>query len=74
MKLVWKKVSKVDTIVKLYGPFFSGADWHAALFTGAGLVTVATLAIMECLLSVDNAVVLAAQTATLKDPKKEKTP
>nr|WP_125649540.1 TerC family protein [Lapidilactobacillus gannanensis] len=32
----------------------------------------ATLAIMECLLSVDNAVVLAAQTATLKDPKQEK--
>lgn len=36
-------------------------------------MTVATLAIMECLLSVDNAVVLAAQTATLNDPKKEKS-
>ncbi|WP_461215141.1 TerC family protein [Lacticaseibacillus sp. GG6-2] len=34
-------------------------------------MTILTLAIMECLLSVDNAVVLAAQTATLGDPKKE---
>ncbi len=39
--------------------------------TGTGLMTILTLAIMECLLSVDNAVVLAAQTATLGDPKKE---
>lgn len=39
--------------------------------TGAGLATIATLAVMECLLSVDNAVVLAAQTASLKEPKKE---
>ncbi|WP_082603286.1 TerC family protein [Lacticaseibacillus nasuensis] len=39
--------------------------------TGGGLMTIATLAIMECLLSVDNAVVLAAQTASLKVPKLE---
>lgn len=39
--------------------------------TGAGLMTILTLAIMECLLSVDNAVVLAAQTSSLGDPKKE---
>ncbi|MCI1985091.1 MAG: hypothetical protein LKJ69_01265 [Lactobacillus sp.] len=39
--------------------------------TGSGLMTILTLAIMECLLSVDNAVVLAAQTATLGDPKQE---
>lgn len=48
-------------------------NWQAALFSGAGLVTIATLAILECLLSVDNAVVLAAQTATLHDAKKEKS-
>ncbi|MFD1485428.1 TerC family protein [Lacticaseibacillus baoqingensis] len=41
--------------------------------TGSGLMTILTLAILECLLSVDNAVVLAAQTATLGDPKKERS-
>ncbi|KRL44651.1 MULTISPECIES: TerC family protein [Lactobacillaceae] len=39
--------------------------------TSSGLMTILTLAIMECLLSVDNAVVLAAQTSTLGDPKQE---
>ncbi|WP_369385939.1 hypothetical protein [Lacticaseibacillus manihotivorans] len=42
--------------------------------TGTGLATIATLAVMECLLSVDNAVVLAAQTASLKEPKKKNMP
>ncbi|VDG22803.1 TerC family protein [Lactiplantibacillus mudanjiangensis] len=58
-------------LISLYTPFFEASDWHAAIMTSAGLMTILTLAIMECLLSVDNAVVLAAQTATLKDPKKE---
>lgn len=63
----------MDTIVRLYKPFFEATDWHAALMTSAGLMTILTLAIMECLLSVDNAVVLAAQTQALGDPKKEKS-
>lgn len=62
----------IDTIIRLYKPFFEAADWHAALFTGSGLLTVAMLAVMECLLSVDNAVVLATQTRSLEDPKKER--
>ncbi|KRL51934.1 TerC family protein [Lacticaseibacillus manihotivorans] len=58
-------------LISLYAPFFEASDWHAAIMTSAGLMTILTLAIMECLLSVDNAVVLAAQTATLGDPKQE---
>lgn len=58
-------------LVKLYAPFFEAADWHAAVMTTSGLMTILILAIMECLLSVDNAVVLAAQTSSLKDRKKE---
>lgn len=63
----------MDTIIKLYKPFFEASDWHAAVMTSAGLMTILTLAIMECLLSVDNAVVLAAQTQSLGDPKKERS-
>jgi YkoY family integral membrane protein len=63
----------MDTIIRLYKPFFEASDWHAAVMTSAGLMTILTLAIMECLLSVDNAVVLAAQTQSLGDPKKERS-
>ncbi len=62
----------VHLIEKLYGPFFAASDWHAAVMTGSGLLTILMLAIMECLLSVDNAVVLAAQTQGLHDQKLEK--
>ncbi|MCC3163907.1 MULTISPECIES: TerC family protein [Lactiplantibacillus] len=61
----------MSLLIKLYGPFFAAADWKAAVMTTSGWMTIATLAIMECLLSVDNAVVLAAQTSSLKDRKKE---
>ena len=36
------------------------------------MLTIAMLAVMECLLSVDNAVVLATQTRSLEDPVKER--
>lgn len=62
----------MDKLLGLYRPFFEASDWHAALFTGSGLLTILMLAVMECLLSVDNAVVLAAQTRSLEDPVKEK--
>lgn len=62
----------MNTIINLYKPFFEATDWHAAVMTGSGLLTIAMLALMECLLSVDNAVVLAAQTRSLEDPVKEK--
>ena len=49
----------------LYGPFFSIHNWQLA-FSVSGLVTDFSLILLECLLSVDNAVVLAAQTEQLK--------
>jgi predicted tellurium resistance membrane protein TerC len=62
----------MQIIEKLYGPFFSGADWHAAIMTTNGWIAILTLTIMECLLSVDNAVVLATQTSSLHDKHLEK--
>jgi YkoY family integral membrane protein len=65
-------IASMNSIINLYKPFFEASDWHAAIMTGSGLLTIAMLAVMECLLSVDNAVVLAAQTRSLEDPVKEK--
>ncbi|WP_056969148.1 TerC family protein [Lacticaseibacillus thailandensis] len=62
----------MQLIQKLYGPFFAAGDWHAAILTGSGLLTILMLAVMECLLSVDNAVVLAAQTQGLHNQSLEK--
>lgn len=52
-------------IEQLYGPFFDASNW-AQVFTSADdWLIILSLAIIECLLSVDNAVVLAAQTQSL---------
>lgn len=53
------------TILKLYAPFFDGNNWLHVLTSGKDWMIILTLIIMECLLSVDNAVVLAAQTQVL---------
>ncbi len=60
----------MSLIEKLYLPFFEASDWHQAVMTTQGWTTILTLALLECLLSVDNAVVLAAQTKSLPDKKK----
>lgn len=52
-------------ILKLYTPFFDGNNWLHVLTSGKDWMIILTLIIMECLLSVDNAVVLAAQTQVL---------
>lgn len=57
------------TIFKMYAPFFSGSNWIHVLTNGKDWLTILTLILMECLLSVDNAVVLAAQTKVLPDKK-----
>lgn len=59
----------MSLIEKLYLPFFEASDWHQAVMTTQGWTTILTLALLECLLSVDNAVVLAAQTKSLPDKK-----
>lgn len=56
------------TILKLYAPFFDLQNWAHVLTSGKDWMIILTLILMECLLSVDNAVVLAAQTQVL--PKK----
>lgn len=53
------------SILKLYAPFFDGSNWLHVLTSGKDWMIILTLIIMECLLSVDNAVVLAAQTQAL---------
>lgn len=52
-------------IIKMYAPFFDFQNWGHVLTSGKDWMIILTLIIMECLLSVDNAVVLAAQTQVL---------
>lgn len=55
-------------VVDLYRPFFDKGNWVEFFSNPEAWLLLATLVLMECLLSVDNAVVLAAQTKTLEDP------
>ncbi|MFC6182183.1 TerC family protein [Lactiplantibacillus daowaiensis] len=55
----------IQFIEQLYGPFFSGANWSQVITSGNDWLVILSLALIECLLSVDNAVVLAAQTQSL---------
>lgn len=55
------------TILKMYAPFFDLNNWAHVLSSGKDWMIILTLILMECLLSVDNAVVLAAQTQVLPD-------
>ena len=52
-------------LIKLYQPFFDVNNWAHVLTSGQDWMMILTLILMECLLSVDNAVVLAAQTQVL---------
>lgn len=52
-------------LIKLYQPFFDANNWTHVLTSGQDWMMILTLILMECLLSVDNAVVLAAQTQVL---------
>lgn len=58
-------------IIKLYEPFFDGNNWIHAVTNTQDIMMILTLILMECLLSVDNAVVLAAQTQVLPDKKQQ---
>lgn len=51
--------------LKLYKPFFEANNWLHVITSGQDWMIILTLILMECLLSVDNAVVLAAQTQVL---------
>lgn len=58
-------------ILRMYAPFFDLNNWAHVLTSGKDWMIILTLILMECLLSVDNAVVLAARTQVLPT-KKEK--
>ncbi|MBB1063470.1 TerC family protein [Limosilactobacillus fastidiosus] len=56
---------------KLYGPFFNGHNWAAVITSGQDWLIIFSLVLIECLLSVDNAIVLAAQTRVLPSLKEQ---
>jgi len=61
----------VDILTKLYGPFFDVNNWKTVIESGEDWMIIFSLVLIECLLSVDNAIVLAAQTQKLPDKKQQ---
>ena len=61
----------MDILTKLYGPFFDVNNWKTVIESGEDWMIIFSLVLIECLLSVDNAIVLAAQTQKLPDKKKQ---
>lgn len=59
----------MDIITNLYAPFFDKGNWIEFFSSSSSWMLLLSLIVMECLLSVDNAVVLAAQTKTLDNEK-----
>lgn len=57
----------MSLIEKLYGPFFDLENWRTVITSGEDWMIILSLVLIECLLSVDNAIVLAAQTQKLPD-------
>lgn len=57
----------MSLITKLYGPFFDLENWKTVITSGEDWMIILSLVLIECLLSVDNAIVLAAQTQKLPD-------
>ena len=55
----------MSIIAKLYGPFFDLKNWATVIESGEDWMIILSLVLIECLLSVDNAIVLAAQTQAL---------
>ena len=55
----------MNIITKLYGPFFDLKNWATVVESGEDWMIILSLVLIECLLSVDNAIVLAAQTQAL---------
>ncbi len=60
------------SFLKLYQPFFDLHNWATVLTSANDWLIILTLVMMECLLSVDNAVVLAAQTQSLPDKHQQR--
>lgn len=56
---------------QLYGPFFDAHNWEMVITSGQDWLIILSLVLIECLLSVDNAIVLAAQTRVLPTLKEQ---
>ena len=61
----------MSLLEKLYGPFFDLDNWANVITSGQDWVIIFSLVMIECLLSVDNAIVLAAQTRALPTLKEQ---
>jgi YkoY family integral membrane protein len=61
----------LEVITKLYGPFFDLENWKTVIESGSDWMVILSLVLIECLLSVDNAIVLAAQTQVLPTKKQQ---
>lgn len=57
----------IQFIENLYAPFFSLENWSNVITSGEDWLIIFSLVVIECLLSVDNAIVLAARTQVLPD-------
>jgi YkoY family integral membrane protein len=57
----------LSLLQNLYGPFFELENWKTVITSGQDWMIILSLVLIECLLSVDNAIVLAAQTQKLPD-------
>jgi YkoY family integral membrane protein len=61
----------LDILQNLYGPFFDIENWRAVITSGEDWLIILSLVLIECILSVDNAIVLAAQTQKLPTKKEQ---
>ncbi|UQS82194.1 DUF475 domain-containing protein [Bombilactobacillus folatiphilus] len=61
----------MNFIINLYKPFFDLQNWEKVISSPNDWLLIISLIIMECLLSVDNSIVLAAQAHTLKTKKEQ---
>lgn len=61
----------MSLIEDLYGPFFDLNNWVNVVSSTEDWLVILSLAIIECLLSVDNAIVLATQTKKLSTKKEQ---
>lgn len=61
----------MSLLQQLYGPFFDGHNWITVIESGQDWLVILSLVMIECLLSVDNAIVLAAQTRVLPTLKEQ---
>lgn len=61
----------MSLLAKMYGPFFDLHNWTSVITSSQDWLVILSLVIIECLLSVDNAIVMATQTRALPTLKEQ---